>query len=198
MSRWMTPGRIASPRAIRTNASRTAGAPPPAPSDRGSPAPTGEGRPSRFPFLGAELSEQRVDPLQSLGEVRGRVAHPDPDVAVHPEVVAGHDEGGFLFEEAPRKVRGVDPERVPQETDGARGWWNVREEGPVVPDPVGKDRIVPLEDRARSGQDLLAARMREGDLREPIGQIGRREGRVVVVAPERCDRLRRPDNPSDP
>src|SRR3989442_1175349 len=112
-----------------------------APSAPPSPAPTGEGRPSRFPFLGAELSEQRVDPLQPLGEVRGRVAHPDPDVAVHPEVVAGHDEGGFLFEEAPREVRGVDPERVPQETDGARGRWNVREEGPVVPEDRKSTRL---------------------------------------------------------
>src|SRR3989442_8492418 len=84
--------------------------------------------PSRRAFLRSKGTQYAIDPVESFGEVRSRVSHPNPDVPVHAELVAGHDQRGLLLQQAPRQIRGIDGQSVSQEPDGARNGRDVREQ----------------------------------------------------------------------
>src|SRR5256885_14829717 len=108
--------------------------------------------PSRSAFLRGKGTQDAIDPAESLGEIRSRVSHPDPDVPVHAELVAGHDQRGLLLQQAPRQIRGINRQSVSQETDGARNGRDVREQRAMAVDPFAQEAIVPLEDRTRAAE----------------------------------------------
>src|SRR6267378_1864076 len=60
---------------------------------------------SRPALLGPKRPKEIGHPTEPLDEIALRVPHPESDVAVHPEMIPGNDEGRLLFQQPPREIR---------------------------------------------------------------------------------------------
>jgi hypothetical protein len=127
---------------------------------------------------------EQVERARQVGGIR---AEAYPQVSVHLEVVARHDEQAFLVAQALDERGRVDGMVIPHERDGARVGRRVRHPDGALFGPAPDDRVVGADDAARAGDQLAALRRCERDARESIAHGAGRDAGVVVHAPERLD-----------
>src|SRR5438093_9468812 len=73
--------------------------------------------PSGRALLGSQFAKGFIDAAERFGQVGPGVAHADPDVTVHAELVPRYDQRRLLLQQPPIEVRGIDPKPGPQEAN---------------------------------------------------------------------------------
>ena len=81
------------------------------------------------------------------------LAEPDPQVPVHAEMIAGHDQQALLHAQASHQLGRVDRVIVADVHDRAGVWRHVAEEAAVRIEPAGHDWKILVQDGSRSRQD---------------------------------------------
>src|SRR5687768_6910986 len=84
--------------------------------------------------------EQLVDAVKPAAQIIWPFAVPEPQIPVHPEMIAGDDEHAFFIAKTSNELRRVDWIVVADVDDGARLRPNPRETGCVVPQPRFDER----------------------------------------------------------
>src|SRR3954471_20739398 len=142
---------------------------------------------------GEEFPDERERRLEIL-----RVgAEANPQVSIHVEEVAGHQEHAAFLAQALGQLGRSHRMLMLHEDDRAGFRGDVAE--PLLPlDPPPHQRIVGADDAARARDEDLALLRRERDPRYTIVDAAGRDGGVVVHAPELGDQRRWSNDPSNP
>ena len=146
--------------------------------------------------LAAAAPADSLQPIEAGAVVLRRLAEAEAQVAVHAEMIAGHDQHALLLAQPVDQRRRID-RVVVADVDDRAGFRLDPAEAAGVGEPRLDQRQVAAQDVARALEQLRAALGLQRDAREAIAERAGRDRHVVVVRPERRDQRRRADDPAD-
>ena len=132
----------------------------------------------------SEIRNEILDPLESIAQIVCFVAESDAQVAVHPEMVARHDQHAFLPAQPVHELGRIHVVVISDVYDCAGIGRHVAEQTAMRVEPLLDGWEVLVQNATGPRENPRTASRLQGAAGERIAERARRDRRVIVIRPQ--------------